>query len=301
MKTINHGFILKVETPALLLVFLRQALPDIPAGRVKAYLEHRQISVDGVVTTQYNYPLQKGQTVSIQTQSTKGQDTSLEILYEDEFLLAVNKPAGLLSVASDSEKEKTAYRILKTGRQGQLFVVHRLDKDTSGVLLFAKSEEIKQQLQASWDDVRREYLAVCDGVFEQKSGRCETFLKENAIHRVYSGDSSGKRAITNYCVTRENAHYSFVKINIETGRKNQIRVHMSELGHPVIGDKKYGGSKSPFGRLGLHASLLEIIHPVTGAKLVLRAAAGRRFTLPSVPGSKNKTLSPNGNEDSCKK
>ncbi|MPM46628.1 tRNA pseudouridine synthase C [bioreactor metagenome] len=206
-----------------------------------------------------------------------------EIIYEDKVLLAVNKPAGLLSVATDTEKERTAYRLLKPGREGRLFVVHRLDRDTSGVLLFAKSQEIKDALQKNWEETAllREYLAVCEGVFTEKKGRCDTILRENSVHQVYSVSSGeGKRAITNYEVLRENGRWSLVRITLETGRKNQIRVHMRELGHPVAGDKKYGASGNPLGRLGLHASRLDILHPITHSPISLTAKYDKRFHLP---------------------
>lgn len=206
-----------------------------------------------------------------------------EIIYEDKALLAVNKPAGLLSVANDTEKERTAYRLLKPGREGRLFVVHRLDRDTSGVLLFAKSREIKEQLQNGWEKVAllREYLAVCEGVFAEKQGRCDTILRENSVHKVYSvSHGAGKRAVTNYEVLRENGSWSLVRLTLETGRKNQIRVHMSDLGHPVAGDKKYGASGNPLGRLGLHASTLKILHPVTHNPVTLTAKYDKRFRFP---------------------
>jgi len=206
-----------------------------------------------------------------------------EIIFEDKVLLAVNKPAGLLSVATDTEKERTAYRLLKPGREGRLFVVHRLDRDTSGVLLFAKSREIKEQLQNSWEETAllREYLAICKGIFKQKQGRCDTILRENSAHQVYSvSHGEGKRAVTNYEVLRENENWSLVRLTLETGRKNQIRVHMSELGHPVAGDKKYGASGNPLGRLGLHASRLDILHPITHSPITLTAKYDKRFHLP---------------------
>lgn len=278
--------IAKEDTP--LLKFVRESLPDVPYGTLKAYLKHRQIAVDRVITTKFDFPVKAGQSVSISKAGTKERATELEILYEDDALIAVNKPAGLLSVASDTEKERTAYRALKPGREGELFVVHRLDRDTSGVLLFAKSREIRDALQKDWEqNVRREYLAVCEGIFENKQGRCDTYLHENSIHKVYSGDSlNGKRAITDYTVQRENESYSFLKIIINTGRKNQIRVHMSELGHPVVGDKKYGASGNPLGRLGLHASRLEIVHPTSGKPVKFFAKPPRRFTLPRVTKKK---------------
>jgi len=271
-----------------LLECVKSELVGFKAGKIKSFLRHRQISVDGIATTKFDYPVKKGQLITIrQTPVPERHGPAPEIIYEDDWLIAINKPAGLLTVATDREKEKTAYRLLKDeGREGQVFVVHRLDRDTSGVLLFAKSREIRDMLQSSWEEtVRREYLAICEGVFEQKRGRCDTMLRETSTHLVYSSPFGGKRAITNYEVIRDNGLYSLVRVWIETGRKNQIRVHLSELGHPVVGDKKYGAKGDPLGRLGLHASLLGITHPVTKTLLVLEAKPDRKLRLPARPHS----------------
>ena len=278
----KEKIVIEVSETATLLKYLKAQLADMAGGKIKAFLEHRQISVDGVVTTKHDFSLKGGQTIVIAKKSTKGMDTSLEIIYEDDYLIAVNKPAGLLSVASDNEKNNTAYRRLKVGREGQLFVVHRLDKDTSGVLLFAKTAEMRDKLQENWGDTRlREYRAVCEGVFKEKTGQLVSFLQESITHQMYSANS-GKRAVTNYEVLKENKKYSFLRVSIETGRKNQIRAQLSEAGHPVVGDKKYGAASNPLGRLGLHASRLEIIHPISGKKITISAKIGRRFTLPQL-------------------
>lgn len=266
-----------------LLECVKRKLIGYPAGKIKSFLKYRQISVAGVTTTKFDYPVKKGQVITIrQTVLPNRVGPGPDIIYEDDYLIAINKPAGLLSVATDAEKERTAYRLLKEGREGQVFVVHRLDRDTSGILLFAKSAEIRDLLQNAWENTpRREYLAICEGVFSEKNGRCDTLLRETSTRMVYSAPFGGKRAITNYEVLNDNGLYSSVRIWIETGRKNQIRVHLSELGHPVAGDKKYGAKGNPLGRLGLHAGVLEIIHPVTKNPLVLEAKADKRLKLPS--------------------
>lgn len=265
-----------------LLACVRKELSAVPGGKVKSYLEHGCISVDGTVSRRFDCPVKKGQTVRVLLSKNSSYGCPLESIYEDAYLFAVNKPAGLLSVASDTEKENTAIRLLRESGMPSLFVVHRLDRDTSGVLLFAKSEEIRDRLQETWDEsIRREYLAVCEGIFAEKSGRRETYLRETQTHLVYSAKSGdGKRAVTNYEVVKDNGKYSYVRIRIETGRKNQIRVHMKELGHPVVGDKKYGAHGNPLGRLGLHASALEFVHPATGKTVTLRARPDARFRLP---------------------
>lgn len=282
MKNTSKEIVFIAKEDDSLLPCVRSELSNLPSGKIKSYLEHRMISVDGFVTSKYDYPVLKGQSIKISLSRNNTVNAPLDIIYEDEVMFAVNKPAGLLSVASDSEKEKTAYRLLKDSGIEPIFVVHRLDKDTSGVLLFAKSPEIRDELQNNWDStIKREYIAICEGVFSPKKGRRESYLRETSTHLVYSATSGdGKRAITNYEVISENANYSMLRINIETGRKNQIRVHMKELSHPVVGDKKYGAKSNPLKRLGLHASVLEIIHPVTGAAVTIKAPKDRSFRLP---------------------
>ena len=282
MKNNKKDLILIANEDGGLLNCVRRELPHLPGGRIKSFLEHRQISVDGFVTSRFDYPVRRGQTIRIALSGGRASRSPLEIVYEDGDLLAVNKPAGLLTVATDTEKELTAYRLLKDGGTGPVFVVHRLDRDTSGVLLFAKSAEIRDALQRGWDETRRrEYLAVCEGIFSEKTGRCDTFLRETAAHVVYSAaGTAGKRAVTRYTVIKENAGFSLLRVLIETGRKNQIRVHMKELGHPIVGDRKYGASGNPLKRLGLHARCLEITHPRTGALLSIEAEPGRDFRLP---------------------
>lgn len=266
----------------LLLDILNDGLSNsFKRGKIKSFLEHSQVSINGVVTTKYNYPVQKGDSVSVCFTPSNNIKIPFEVIYEDNYLIAINKPPGLLSVATDSEKENTAFRILKECGK-TVFVVHRLDRDTSGVLLFAKSREVKEKLQKNWDStLYREYIAVCEGVFKEKSGRAESYLKESKTHIVYSDKfgKSGKKAITNYEVIKTSKKYSWLRINIETGRKNQIRVAMKDLGHPIAGDKKYGALTNPFKRLGLHASMLKIIHPVTEKVVTFEAKIPRCFTL----------------------
>lgn len=282
LKNIKKDFEFVAKEDSGLLDCVRKELSQLPGGKVKSYLVHNLISVDGVVTSKYNYAVKRGQTIKIRQSKNSSYNSPLQIVYEDSDLLAINKPAGLLSVASDTEKENTAIRLLRDSGIKPLYIVHRLDRDTSGVLLFAKSAEMRDKLQDSWNDIKkREYLAVCEGVFTEKHGSCDTLLRETSTHLVYSVQSgNGKRAITNYEVIKENEHYSYLRILIETGRKNQIRVHMKDLSHPVVGDKKYGAHGNPIGRLGLHASLLELSHPRTGKALVIEAAPDSRFRLP---------------------
>ncbi|MDR3270971.1 MAG: RNA pseudouridine synthase [Peptococcaceae bacterium] len=279
----NNEFI--VKSNGQLLNIVREQLSDMPSGKVKSYLEHRLISVDGTVTSRYDYPVHAGQLIRVRRASANEQQSPLDVLYEDAELFAVNKPAGLLTVATDKEKKATALRILRDSGVTPLFVVHRLDRDTSGVLLFAKTLAIRDMLQNAWGDIiaRREYAAVCEGVFTDKCGHCDTYLRETSAHVVYSvphGNSGGKRAVTDYEVLHENAHYSYLRVLLSSGRKNQIRVHMQDLGHPVVGDKKYGATSNPLHRIGLHASVLELRHPVTELTITMSAPPDKTLRLP---------------------
>ncbi|WMJ21922.1 RluA family pseudouridine synthase [Paludicola sp. MB14-C6] len=278
-----------VSEPMGLLEFLRVSLPNQARNKVKAHLTHREVSVDGVVTTKYDYLLKKGQVVKID-RSGKPQQASasdfLEIIYEDNDFIVINKPAGLLSIATDTEKVATAYHLLteyvkQKDAENRIFVVHRLDRDTSGVLMVAKNEEIKYALQDHWDElvIFRGYIALVEGQLEEKEGQITSWLKETKTHFVYSSDKNGdgQKAVTNYKVLQESANLSMLEVKLETGRKNQIRVHMQDLGHPIIGDKKYGSHVNPIRRLGLHAHKLEFIHPITKQKVSFLAPIPRKF------------------------
>lgn len=186
----------------------------------------------------------------------------MDIIYEDKELLVINKPAGLLTIATEKEKFHTLYHeareyVKKQNPKNKIFIVHRLDKDTSGIVLFAKNEKLKKELQNQWNVLafKREYIAIVEGKIKKDRDTLKSYLIENKMHQVYSS-SRGDLAITHYEVLAKTKAYSLLKITIDTGRKNQIRVQLSELGHPIIGDKKYGCTKNPMGRMGLHASIL---------------------------------------------
>jgi tRNA pseudouridine32 synthase/23S rRNA pseudouridine746 synthase/23S rRNA pseudouridine1911/1915/1917 synthase len=208
--------------------------------------------------------------------STKHQPKGLTILYEDQDILVVNKTNGLLTVSTDSEKEKTAYFLLndyvKKGNarsKNRVFIVHRLDRETSGILVFAKNEKAKRYLQAEWKEFNKIYFAVVHGRLLEKEGIITSYLLENKVHRMYSVNDStkGKYSKTGYKVVKESRNFSLLDINLFTGRKNQIRVHFSEKGHPVVGDKIYGKIDKGIKRLALHAASLTISHPFTREKI----------------------------------
>ena len=193
----------------------------------------------------------------------------IKILYEDKSIIVVSKPSHLLTISTDNEKEKTMFHKVieyerKKNKNNKVFIVHRLDKDTSGILVFAKNERIKRQLQDNWQNTKRYYQAVVEGNVEKKEDTIKSYLKENKALITYSTNKSdGKLAITKYKVIKTNKKYSLLDIEILTGRKNQIRVHMNDINHPIIGDKKYNSKTNPIKRLGLHANKLILQHPIT--------------------------------------
>ncbi len=213
---------------------------------------------------------------SIKKPSKKHQPKGLSILYEDDVILVVDKINGLLTVGTDREKYKTAYFLLNdyvkkgnTRSKNRVFVVHRLDKDTSGVLIFAKNEEAKRFLQDEWKTFSKKYFALVHGILQDKAGEITSYLYENKAYRVYSVNDpeKGKLAKTAYRVIKETENFSLLEIDLLTGRKNQIRVHLSEKGHPVVGDKTYGKSDKGIKSLALHSSSLKITHPITKKKM----------------------------------
>lgn len=188
----------------------------------------------------------------------------LDIIYEDKELLVVNKPCKMLTI-SDGKTLNTLYSmarcyVKKQHKSNKIFIVHRLDKDTSGVIVFAKNERVKKYLQDNWNDItKREYLAIAGGIIKEKSGIIKEYLKEDKTHKVYATNKNiGKYAETHYEVLEVKNHNTLVKVEIKTGRKNQIRVGFSNLGHPLIGDKLYGNKNNKLNRLALHASRLEL-------------------------------------------
>lgn len=276
---------LAVGEETTLLPFLREQVRDKSRNTVKGLLSRGQVLVDGRVTTRFDAPLTPGQTVTLlPEQAAEEAELPFPILYEDGELLAVDKPAGLLSVGNEKERRRTAYRMasgyVKAREPGKrIFVVHRLDRDTSGVLLFAKNEKIKRALQDNWDRLvlRRAYLAAVEGRPPRDEGSVRSFLHETATHLVYSGGRGGKEAVTHYRVLAQAGSFSLVEADLDTGRKNQIRVHMQDLGCPVAGDRLYGARTDPMGRLALHACQLRLTDPRSGRILTLRAPLPEGF------------------------
>lgn len=201
----------------------------------------------------------------------------LSILYEDHDILVADKAGGLLTVSNDKVRENTAYFLLndyvRKGNQksrNRVFIVHRLDRDTSGIIVFAKSEEHKKFLQDEWPNFNKRYHAVVHGTLREEQGEITSYLAENSAYKMYSvkDPKMGKFAKTGYKVLRKSDKFSLLEINLYTGRKNQIRVHLADQSCPIVGDKKYGDKKKGVKRLALHSSLLEMVHPFTKEKMI---------------------------------
>lgn len=268
----------KVTEAGELMNFLIARFPEKSRTTIKSLLAHKQVTVDDMVTTKYDYPLKKGQMVYLNKKKSaeKPRFRELRIVHEDAHVIVIDKNSGLLSMASDTEKQRTAYSMLseyvkRFDPKNMIFIVHRLDRETSGLMMFARSKQVQELLQKDWNEsiVERSYLAVVEGQLEKQEGTVTSWLKENKAMVMYSSQTpeDGQKAVTHYKVIKSNKQYSLLDVKLETGRKNQIRVHMKDLGHPVAGDKKYGAKTNPVGQMGLHARVLAFKHPITGKSL----------------------------------
>jgi len=280
---------LKVTEPIDLMTFLLAKMGGMSRNSIKSLLAHRQIMVNKKVTTQFNLPLQPNDLVTVSSGrgNTELSHPKLRIIFEDEHLIVVEKKEGLLTVSTGNTDETTAFSILKnhvkrSSPQNRIYVVHRLDRETSGVIMFAKSKEVQFTMQENWHRIvtRRIYVALVEGNVEKEKDTIVTWLTENEKSlKIHSSDTDngGQQAITHYRKIKSNDQFSLLEIELETGRKNQIRVHMQGIGHPVVGDKKYGANRSPIDRLGLHARLLAFYHPVTTEIVSFETPVPRNF------------------------
>lgn len=271
-----------VKENEILIEFLKKMFSNLSKNSVKSLLHNEKVFVNGNMTTKYNYELNIGDEVEIREKVAK----NIDIIYEDKDIIVINKPSGLLTVATEKEKNKTAYHLImeylkKKNKNNRIFIIHRLDKDTSGIIMFAKNERAKHLYQDNWNDIvkKRCYYAVIDGKMENKEGTIKSYLKENG-NMVYSvKDRSGKLAITEYKVLKERKNISLLDINLKTGRKNQIRVHMKENKTPILGDLKYGEKSKLINRLALHAYKLELVNPVTKKLLTFEINMPNEFKM----------------------
>ncbi len=268
----------EVTEPATLLPFLLARMPERSRTAIKALLANRLVSVNSEFVTHFNHPLAAGQQVAIHRagEGQKGPGHGLRIVHEDAQIIVVEKRAGLLSMATEAGRAVTAYSLLsehvkKADSRNRIFIVHRLDRETSGLMMFARSQAMQEALQEDWQAavLERTYVAVVEGRVTKPAGSLTSWLKEDQalIMRSSASPNEGQKATTHFRVLQAGARYSLLELTLETGRKNQIRVHLQDLGHSVIGDAKYGATQNPLHRLGLHARVLAFRHPMTGAAL----------------------------------
>lgn len=278
-----------VKQPMQLLQFIEHALNGVSCSRAKAILSGGGVRVDRKNTRQFDLELRPGQVVEISKRKPKGelQSKFVKIVYEDPQIIVIEKAPGILSMATSHHafcvKQVLDDYFHRTHQKCTAHVVHRLDRDTSGLLVYAKTLQAEQILEHNWRDIvtDRRYLALVSGELPQKQGSVESWLKDNKAYFTYSSpvDNGGKYALTHYRVLRTDGKHSLVELKLETGRKNQIRVHMQDLGHPVCGDIKYGNGDDPIGRLALHAYRLNFYHPMTGEPLRFETPVPKGFRL----------------------
>lgn len=273
-KNVSSLLTFKVAHDALLIEFLMEKMHGISRNRAKALISNRVVLVNNAITTHPLTELKEGQVVQIDRSKRKMafHSNELDIVYEDPYLLIIDKHPGLLSM-SNNTRQQTVQTVLnryleKGGGRNTSHLVHRLDRDTSGLMVYAKDVQTQQSLVRGWQELvtDRRYIALVEGELENKRGRIQSWLTEDKRFITHSSpvDNGGKLAVTHYEVLTSSNGYSLIECELETGRKNQIRVHMADLGHPVVGDRKYGSENDPMRRLGLHAYMLCFTHPVTG-------------------------------------
>ena len=295
--------ILRVEQDCLLMDFLQAKMGGMAKASIKQLLSQRRVTVNNAIQTRHDTPIRRGEIVVIASGrgNVELRHPKLRIVYEDDALIVVEKKNGLLTVPVKADsKETTVFSILKEyvrkqSHRNTVHVVHRLDRETSGLLVFAKSPELQEYMRTYWRQLvtKRSYVALVEGKLEKNEGKITSWLTEDSRTALVSSspvDNGGQLAITNYKVLKESAlqtdeadlktEYSLVELNLETGRTNQIRVHMASMGHPVVGDRKYGSGNesSPIDRLCLHARVLEFIHPMTEKKVRFEAPMPKEFT-----------------------
>lgn len=262
------------QSDTTLLQLLFDSMPQRKRTNIKELLKHNQVKVNATVTTQFDTPLTTADTVyvNLTREFPRFYNRRIQIVYEDDDIIVANKGYGLLSMGNDKVKDGTAYSILKdylkwVSPANKIFIIHRLDRDTSGLIMFAKTMQAKETMQHNWNNMvlNRKYVAVVEGYVEQDQGVIRSYLAENSQFEVYSTDNpeEGQLAVTRYRVLRRRNGHTLLEVELDTGRKNQIRVHMKDIGHPISGDRKYGAGASPIHRLALHAQTLRFVHPVT--------------------------------------
>ena len=263
----------------LLFDYLRNNIDGKSKNNIKSLLKNEVVFVNGKIVTKYNYVLCDGDVVEI---NKKKANNNINIIYEDNDIIVIDKPSKILTISNKNEKVNTLYRMVSDylkKEHKKVFIIHRLDFDTSGIIMFAKSQRVQKLYQDNWNDLAkiREYTAIVDGITANK-GHIESYLKMSKTLQVYSSkNKDGLFAITDYEKIGGNSKYSMLKILISTGRRNQIRCHMADIGHPILGDYRYKCKINPIDRLCLHANRLEIINPITKELMVFNSNIPKEF------------------------
>lgn len=276
-----------VRESCTLFDLLLEKLKPVSKSRVRKLVKNGHITLGGVPVSRVDRELKPGQSIEIRNPRREKTGTPFPILYEDNWLLVVEKPAGVLSMNKEDDKTDTfLFAVNRTLRQRprnrkRAYLVHRLDREASGVMLFAFSPEIKRALQANWEKTEKLYFALVEGRPPQKEGTMQSWLVEDRSLMVRSAPKSpkAKYAVTHYRILKERIGYSLLEVKLETGRKNQIRVHLSDLGCPIAGDRKYGAKGNPIHRLALYAFSLAFDHPVTGKRIHIRLPLPKAFEI----------------------
>ncbi len=263
----------------LLFDYLRNNIDGKSKNNIKSLLKNEVVFVNGKIVTKYNYILCDGDVVEI---NKKKANNNINIIYEDNDIIVIDKPSKILTISNKNEKVNTLYRMVSDylkKEHKKVFIIHRLDFDTSGIIMFAKSQRVQKLYQDNWNDLAkiREYTAIVDGITANK-GHIESYLKQTKTLLVYSSkNKDGLFAITDYEKIGGNSKYSMLKILISTGRRNQIRCHMADIGHPILGDYRYKCKINPIDRLCLHANRLEIINPLTNKLMIFNSELPSEF------------------------
>lgn len=279
----------RVKTPQKLEDFLLHIMQGKSRTALKQMLQNGSINVDGTQARRLDMELKQGAQVFVgqKAEPQFNMPKGLRIIWEDKWLIIVKKEAHLLTVGNNSDREHTAQAYLNAymrfkGEGKNIFIVHRIDRGTSGILIFAKSELAQQKLRTNWNEavLSRRYVAIVEGIMEQQTGTIDTWIEENqyTLAMEVCKEGKGKHAITHFKTIKHNNQFTMLELELETGRKNQIRIHLKHIGHPIVGDKKYGAQTDPCNRLCLHAQQIEFKHPMTGEIMEFTSELPREFT-----------------------
>ena len=280
---------LTIKEDGTLLAAAAALLPDHKPTKLKSMLRHNQLAINGVPSTQFDQPVSAGDQlwVNFDRSFQVFSHPRIKLVFEDNDIIVVDKGYGVLSTAAGKPSDDTVFNIVKKYARGfsdkaNVYVVHRLDRDTSGLMLLTRTKQARDKLISNWNNmvIERKYIAIVEGKVEQKEGTVKSVLAENPdTFEMYSTEDKklGRLAVTRYRVVKQGRRYAMVELEIKTGRKNQIRVHMHDLGNPVSGDRKYGGHPSPINRIALHATTLSIVHPITGKAVTFTSPAPENF------------------------